>query len=93
MFSLRSAFQALSSPQKLLRMSPVGSVQSSELHSSNSSASSKVGSLWRLPRYDGGTRSIWPNYKESYIHRKYERYVFKRGGPGILTRDYFLILY
>ena len=71
MFSLRSAFKALSSPQRLFSMSPVSSGPSSEFHSSNSSASSKVGSIWRLPRYDGGTRSIWPNYKESYIYRKY----------------------
>ena len=70
MFSLRSAFQALSSPKTLFRMSPVSSVQSSEFHSTNSSASSKVGSFWRLPRFDGGTRSIWPNYKACYIHRK-----------------------
>ena len=72
MFSLSSAFQALTSPQRLLQFTPVvGNVSNSlQLHSSSCSLSSKVGSLWRLPRYEGSTRSTWPNQKENYIHRK-----------------------
>ena len=66
MFSLRSVFQNLTSHNPL-RLSPV---VSSQLHTSSSQPSAKVGSIWRLPRLEGSTRSTWPNQKENYIHRK-----------------------
>ena len=33
-------------------------------------ADDKVGSIWRLPRYDGNANAVWPNYQRHVTHHK-----------------------
>ena len=70
MFSLRNLLQSL--PSCTGQLSCRVTFQPSVLSFSTSAVLSddKVGSTWRLPRYEGNANSVWPNYSKHYTHHK-----------------------
>ena len=72
MFSLRSLLHSL--PSCTARLTTPVTFQPSVLSLSTSAVwrDEKVGSTWRLPRYDGNANAVWPNYQKHYTHHKYE---------------------
>ena len=72
MFCLRSLLHSL--PSCTGRLTHPVTFQASVLPISTSAVRSddKVGSTWRLPRYDGNAGTVWPNYQKHFTHHKYE---------------------
>ena len=78
MFSVRSLLQSLPSCGARLPMRPCvphvsacpPSGHVSPLSTSAVLADDKVGSIWRLPRYDGNANAVWPNYQRHVTHHK-----------------------
>jgi len=79
MFSLKSLLQSLprlgAVSGSKLTFTPVTSCQPqvSRLSTSSVLQDDKVGSTWRLPRYEGKANSVWPNYIFHYTHHKHKR--------------------
>merc|ERR1712096_153810 len=42
-----------------------------QIHTSTVTATSSAGSIWRLPQYTGNSGAVWPNYVNTYVHRKH----------------------
>jgi len=69
--ALQSLMKCL--PTVLGTKSLVFETQLPKLSTSAAINDSKVGSTWRLPRYNGTAAAIWPNYTPHLTHPKHKR--------------------